>query len=203
MKFGTSLVVLGLIATVFAQCVISEQEALMNLYTALGGDFWTDNSGWNTGDVCTWYGIGCNLDGYVTDIRLPANNLTGELTSDIGCFPYLKSLQLNENEISGPVPDAIGFLTNLKYLNLDNNRLSGPLPVALCNDEYLQYIYLGHNLFEGRDPRLLRHQLHLCQGDPPRLQPAHRRPPRLLRLRVHVRAPLPLQQLQRRVPRLD
>ncbi|KAG9394055.1 Cyst wall protein, type 1B [Carpediemonas membranifera] len=152
MKFGTSLVVLGLIATVFAQCVISEQEALMNLYTALGGDFWTDNSGWNTGDVCTWYGIGCNLDGYVTDIRLPANNLTGELTSDIGCFPYLKSLQLNENEISGPVPDAIGFLTNLKYLNLDNNRLSGPLPVALCNDEYLQYIYLGHNLFEGEIP---------------------------------------------------
>ncbi|KAG9394482.1 Cyst wall protein, type 1A [Carpediemonas membranifera] len=34
MKFGTTLVVLGLIATVFAQCVITEEEALMNMYVA-------------------------------------------------------------------------------------------------------------------------------------------------------------------------
>ncbi|KAG9394478.1 Cyst wall protein, type 1A [Carpediemonas membranifera] len=152
MKFGTTLVVLGLIATVFAQCVITEEEALMNMYVALGGDSWTDNTNWNTGDVCTWYGIGCNIDGYVVSIDLSNNNLVGLLTDDIGCFPYLKSLQLNDNEISGPVPDAIGNLPSLKYLNLDNNLLTGPLPATLCADEHLQYIYLGHNLFEGDIP---------------------------------------------------
>ncbi|KAG9394489.1 Cyst wall protein, type 1A [Carpediemonas membranifera] len=77
MKFGTTLVVLGLIATVFAQCVITEEEALMNMYVALGGDSWTDNTNWNTGDVCTWYGIGCNIDGYVVSIDLSNNNLVG------------------------------------------------------------------------------------------------------------------------------
>ncbi|KAG9394475.1 Cyst wall protein, type 1A [Carpediemonas membranifera] len=203
MKFGTTLVVLGLIATVFAQCVITEEEALMNMYVALGGDSWTDNTNWNTGDVCTWYGIGCNIDGYVVSIDLSNNNLVGLLTDDIGCFPYLKSLQLNDNEISGPVPDAIGNLPSLKYLNLDNNLLTGPLPATLCADEHLQYIYLGHNLFEGDIPACYVTNFTFVKGGPPRLQPAHRRPPRLLRLRVHVRAPLPLQQLQRRVPRLD
>lgn len=153
MKFGTSLVVLGLIATVFAQCVISEQEALANLYVALGGDSWTNNDNWNVGDVCTWYGIGCNKDGLVVSIELSDNNLIGILTSDIGCFPFLKSLQLNDNEISGPVPDAIGDLKNLKYLNLDNNLLSGALPATICAEEsFLQYVYLGHNLFEGEIP---------------------------------------------------
>ncbi|KAG9394058.1 Cyst wall protein, type 1B [Carpediemonas membranifera] len=203
MKFGTSLVVLGLIATVFAQCVISEQEALMNLYTALGGDFWTDNSGWNTGDVCTWYGIGCNLDGYVTDIRLPANNLTGELTSDIGCFPLPQEPPAQRERDLRPRPR--------RYRLPDQPQVPQPRqqpPVWSPPRRPLQRRVPPVHLprpqpLRGRDPRLLRHQLHLRQGDPPRLQPAHRRPPRLLRLRVHVRAPLPLQQLQRRVPRLD
>jgi hypothetical protein len=38
----------------------SECETLGNLYTELGGDSWSDRTGWfETNRVCTWYGISC------------------------------------------------------------------------------------------------------------------------------------------------
>lgn len=154
MKSAVAFAILAVIATVFAQCVISERDALLNIYTATGGATWTTNTNWGVGAFCAnnWFGIVCNKDGNVIGIELTKNNLVGPLTADIGCFPFLKTLQMAENQLAGPIPAAIGDLLNLQYLNLEHNLLNGPLPAELCLAEHLQYIYLGFNLLESTIP---------------------------------------------------
>ncbi len=143
-----------IVAVATAQCVVSEHDALIELYNAAGGPLWNNQSGWDTpaSDHCTWYGVTCNHNGRVVGLDLTDNNLQGFLPESIGCFTFIKSLLLGENALVGLVPADIGLLVNMKYLTLAHNQLTGPLPAELCQAVHLQYIYLSHNLFTGVIP---------------------------------------------------
>ncbi|WP_339785751.1 T9SS type A sorting domain-containing protein [uncultured Imperialibacter sp.] len=99
-----------------------ERDRLLlgELYSLTSGDNWINNSGWNTADLSSWFGITVASD-RVTGIDLPANNLSGDLPKFLGDMRKLTSIDLSENEIT-----SLPVLTNiiqLTMLNVSNNRL--------------------------------------------------------------------------------
>ena len=36
---------------------------------ATHGSEWEHNDGWGSGDECTWFGVKCNADGHVHEVR--------------------------------------------------------------------------------------------------------------------------------------
>ncbi|CAL8998151.1 unnamed protein product [Prunus brigantina] len=66
-----------------------------------------------------------NLCNQLESLSLSYNNLSGELTDELGNFKNLAVLDLSSNSISGPIPPSIGSLSSLKLLNISNNSLKG------------------------------------------------------------------------------
>ncbi len=156
---------------------LDECLALQGLYKSLGGDNWTDNSGWlSSMDLCTWAGVNCQMTlQKMTHIMLPGNNLQGQISEAFGRLE-LNWLDLSENQISGPLPFSlwqsqianlmlsdnaisgrlppdIGQLgSSVEVLDLSNNQFSGPLPAQLGQLSRLSILNISGNQFEGQLP---------------------------------------------------
>ncbi len=151
----------------------SEREALLALYNSTGGDNWTNNTGWKSGDLhtdgfalpgseCEWYGIYCNSDGdSITSISLNDNNVIGPIPSELGRLTNLTSLSLRTNQLSGSIPAELGDLINLISLELYSNQLTGAIPPELGNLIYLEGLYLYGNQLTGAIPSELGNMHHL------------------------------------------
>ncbi|GIQ79404.1 hypothetical protein KIPB_000047 [Kipferlia bialata] len=147
------LVLVALLVGVFAQCG-TQEEALRDLYTAIGGFKWTQENNWLSVDpYCDWTGVECR-DGttFVTSLSLPSFGLIGQLPDALGCFPFLQYLDLSNNDLSSTIPTTLGNMYNLKSVNLDSAGLIGTIPVALCKCEYLQIISMADNQLTGAIP---------------------------------------------------
>src|SRR6478609_1757631 len=80
--------------TAYAQAVNKQDSlALVDLYNSTNGAQWTDNSGWLTGPVTTWYGITVT-GSRITTINLVYNQLSGSIPSSIGNLVNLQELSL-------------------------------------------------------------------------------------------------------------
>lgn len=155
----------------------SECNALVALYDTTNGDNWTNKQKWKEStSVCQWKGITCK-NGYVNQIQLINNQLSGTLPPQIGDFTQLDSLVLSDNKLSGSIPKEIGNLLSLKGLHLTNNQLSGPIPkeigklknlnrLSFAGNKLsdgipkeitelfqLQYLHLSNNLLSGTIPK--------------------------------------------------
>ncbi|HEY5668429.1 MAG TPA: hypothetical protein VIS10_00445, partial [Anaerolineales bacterium] len=77
----TSLLLSSLMPTPMpAFSAVGERDTLMALYNSTNGDFWTNNTGWNTSAPhCGWYGVTCDGSGNVTQLVLSSNNLSGPI----------------------------------------------------------------------------------------------------------------------------
>ena len=70
---------------------------------------------------CEWEGVWCNnSDGYVDQLGLDGNKLTGPIPECIGDLVNLYSLFLDVNELKGgPIPESIGDLVvNLCHVDI-------------------------------------------------------------------------------------
>lgn len=143
-------------------------EVLTEFYEAMNGDHWHRNDGWLDPEVevCDWYGIRCVTEGeefggfeWVGNIRLPDNNLRGELDADLlkrmashSAAPVpSRVLDLRGNHIEGELP---ALPAHLDTLRLGFNRLEGELPELdpeAAIDE-LRYLELNNNAFSGELP---------------------------------------------------
>jgi hypothetical protein len=142
----------------------SQQDALMQLYNATNGASWKQNTGWGSGDFCSWYGLECNHDppgtSQLISIRLDANGLSGQIPEAIfNDLPHLKVLQLSNNKIAGAVPTNLAQLPKLQMVHLQGNRLTGSLPVTMINLKVayppMQEIDLSYNQLTGEIPATL------------------------------------------------
>ena len=151
MKKITLLFLILAINLLQAQVPQSERNALIALYNATDGPNWYNNSNWNTSNpVSSWYGITVeNISGqdHVTKIELRRKNLTGNIPSEIGSFPYLTVLNIGNNHLSGTIPAEIGNLTNLTFLRLSFNNLSGTIPTEISNLTNLNFLTIYPVLF--------------------------------------------------------
>lgn len=109
-----------------------DRQVLITLYNATGGTGWSQNRNWNgPGSIGTWYGVETNSAGFVTELELDDNNLTGALPAQLGDLAHLERLVLDGNGISGRIPPELGNLGNLTMLNLRGNSLEGSIPSEL------------------------------------------------------------------------
>src|SRR4051812_13246054 len=138
MKLLYTFLLLISAAGVFAQSNVVpdnvEFAALKDLWdsTNPNGTTWTTKTNWPTGtwpstatstQFGTWYGVTV-VNGDITQIALPTNNLIGSLPSSIGTLTKLKVLSLGSNQLSGTIPNEIGNLTSLQTLLLGVNNFS-------------------------------------------------------------------------------
>lgn len=109
-----------------------DRQVLIDFYNATGGRGWEQRANWDSpGAIGTWYGVDTNADGFVTELVLDDNNLTGTLPARLGDLAHLERLVLNGNSIQGRIPPELGKLTRLTMLNLRGNDLEGSIPSEL------------------------------------------------------------------------
>lgn len=78
-----------------------EQEALTAFYRATNGADWTNDTGWLTdAPPGAWYGVVVDDDGGVTGLRLPENQLSGEISPELASLANLTALNLRGNRLS-------------------------------------------------------------------------------------------------------
>lgn len=154
-----------------------ERAALVALYNATNGAYWTRNRNWASDEpLDRWEGVSLDVQGRVSQLflnfnglrgpvpgeigllrhlrrlDLGANQLTGALPSALSNLTSLRDLLLHQNEFTGPLPPEFGALSELEYLSLGGNRLSGPVPSFLGGLANLEILNLGDNLLTGRVP---------------------------------------------------
>ncbi|KAI9098361.1 hypothetical protein K1719_024986 [Acacia pycnantha] len=85
-------------------------------------------------------------------IELEANNLTGQIPSELGSCQNLSLLNLAQNQLSGGLPAELGKLNNLQVLQLQGNNLSGQIPTQVSQLQKLLTLNLSDNSLNGAIP---------------------------------------------------
>lgn len=135
---------------------IPDRQVLIDFYNATGGAGWEDSGNWNTPSaIGNWHGVETNADGFVTQLVLDDNNLTGTLPAGLGDLAQLERLVLDGNSISGRIPPQLGNLGKLTMLNLRANSLAGSIPSELGALAILDTLDLFDNDLSGPIPPAL------------------------------------------------
>ena len=103
--------------------IAKEREALIAFYHATNGDQWKNNTNWcSDKPVSEWYGLTIE-NGYVTQLNLAENNLSGYLPECIGELQHLTDISLWENyNLGGKLPGRIIFTGKPKIVTYSNMR---------------------------------------------------------------------------------
>ena len=113
-----------------------ELATLVALYEAAGGDAWKSNGNWlSEAYIGEWHGVTIDSGGFVTELDLRSNRLSGEIPPELGSIleSYLQSLDLSGNQLSGEIPLELGSLSNhnLATLDISGNDFDGEMPSEL------------------------------------------------------------------------
>ncbi len=136
-----------------------ERTALVAIYRAAQGAGWTRSDNWcSNRPLDEWYGVATDAEGHVTELRLPQNNLRGELAHAIAQLTELRILDLSRNELDGyltyapddfsePEHSDLDQLTNLEEIDLSRNRLKSQhgSTLELKNMRRLRRVDLSYN----------------------------------------------------------
>ena len=88
----------------------------------------------------------------VTSMDLSANNLSGEIPTEITSLSGLRSLNLSINRLTGRIPGTIGNMRELESLDVSFNQLSGAIPPSISNLTFLSYLNVAYNNLTGKIP---------------------------------------------------
>lgn len=131
----------------------ADRAALIAFYNATGGPQWHEQRNWNTTEsIANWHGVLTNPDGFVTELSLPGNNLSGTLPGVLADLAHLRWLVLEENDLTGPIPPELADLAQLEWLVLNDNDLTGPIPPELGELSQLTILDLTRNSLDGTIP---------------------------------------------------
>lgn len=137
-----------------------ERTALEAIYRDAHGAGWTRSDNWcSDRPLGEWYGVSTDAEGHVTELRLPHNNLCGDLAHEIANLTYLRILDLSYNELDGdlvyelPIGSGATFksdlddLTALEEIDLSHNQLvaTSGCTLALENMPSLRKVDLSYN----------------------------------------------------------
>ncbi len=132
---------------------LEDREVLVELYDALDGGSWTNNTNWQTErPIREWYGVTNDASGRVDGLVLEWNGMTGEMPTGLGSLTNLKRLEFGNNKLTGEIPTELGNLGNLETLLLHSNRLGGEIPTELAQLSNLEALVLSSNRLTGEIP---------------------------------------------------
>jgi len=133
---------------------IIERYALVQIYNSASGDIWLNTNEWlSEFHVCTWYGIACSEEKFVTDLMLDKNGLTGPIPIDLFLLTNLILISLDTNSLEGTIPTGISKLKKLSRIFMQANFLTGFLPSVLGSLKFLTNVDLRANDFNGPIPQ--------------------------------------------------
>ncbi len=131
----------------------ADRATLIAFYGATGGPNWDDRRNWHTPEsIRNWEGVSTNSAGFVTELSLSGNELSGMLPPELGDLAHLRRLNLYGNQLTGPIPPELGRLSELTRLDLRHNRLSGTIPAELRALSRLDTLLLSNNQLSGSIP---------------------------------------------------
>ncbi len=113
---------------------LTERYALEEFHAAVGGDSWSNNSGWDSDTrVSSWNGVTVNRrDTLVRRLVLPANGLSGSIAPAIANLRKLETLDLGDNSLVGGIPVSVASMDALETLRVSGNvDMDGPLPFLM------------------------------------------------------------------------
>ena len=132
---------------------ISERDALIAVYRAVGGPHWAQKTNWLSDEpVGTWHGVTADEGGNVIELNLTRNFLYGAIPAALGSLTNLKTLRMQGNSLVGSIPPELGNLTALTNLELQDNILSGSIPAELGKLSNLEWLELSENDLSGSIP---------------------------------------------------
>ncbi|KAJ4794829.1 Leucine-rich receptor-like protein kinase family protein [Rhynchospora pubera] len=86
-------------------------------------------------------------------LNLSSNSLEGEIPAMLFSSPSLISIDLSKNSFTGDIPSfGNNPLPQLLYISLKRNNLTGTIPRSIGNISSLTYLDLSENLIEGSIP---------------------------------------------------
>ena len=131
----------------------AERAALLALYNATNGAQWHERRNWTSaGSIRDWHGVSTNSAGFVTELDLDDNNLSGTLPPELANLTHLRQLDLDDNQLTGSIPPQLGDLPQLRRLVLGDNELTGSIPPELGRLSQLTMLDLGNNSLSGTIP---------------------------------------------------
>ncbi|XP_024532303.1 leucine-rich repeat receptor-like serine/threonine-protein kinase BAM2 [Selaginella moellendorffii] len=155
-----------------------EVAALLGVKELLVDEFGHTND-WSASDSspCSWTGIQCDDDGFVSALNLGGKSLNGSLSGlPLARLRHLVNISLEQNNLAGPLPPELSLLPRLRFLNIShnnfgygfpanlsaiatlevldtyNNNFSGPLPPELGALQSIRHLHLGGSYFSGAIP---------------------------------------------------
>lgn len=131
---------------------IIEKKALMDLFADTDGPNWINKANWGSNKpLKEWFGISVDTRGFVCEIKLSKNNLSGQFPLSIGQLKELEVLEFDENNLCGPIGDAaINSLEHLEVLSLRKNQLEGDVPYRIFSFlRTLREVWLSCNKLTG------------------------------------------------------
>ena len=136
---------------------LEDREVLVELYNALDGENWTNNTNWLTErPIREWYGVTNDASGRVVGLVLGWNGLTGEIPKELGSLSKLRRLEFSNNYLIGEIPAELGNLSDLETLQLGSSPttggLSGGIPKELGRLSKLEVLNLRFNQLTGEIP---------------------------------------------------
>jgi Leucine-rich repeat (LRR) protein len=130
-----------------------ERKALTEFYNALGGPDWIERDFWGSDrPVGEWHGVTTDSEGYVVQLTIYDNNLTGPLSAAVCRLERLHTLHLSFNKITSQLPDGLGQCRALRNLWIKGNKVTGRLPASVATLPELEYLDLHANDMSGPLP---------------------------------------------------
>lgn len=145
------------------QCQQLQRGALIGLYEAWGGNYWSENDDWLSNQPhCQWNGVSCcpNSTTSGSFLSLPkwspddAWQLVDPLNCCCGTPGAVSALQLPANNVTGQfaaLENATALFSSLLLINLESNRLEGTLS-SIGDFQQLHGVYLAQNSLAGSLP---------------------------------------------------
>ena len=95
---------------------ISDLTVLNSFYKSTGGEYWTNNEGWDSDDFCNRFGVTCDSNNRVISLYLQGNNLTGTIPNNFGYLNKLQGLDFTGNNLTGNLPQTMANMQSLSAM---------------------------------------------------------------------------------------
>lgn len=101
-----------------------------------------------TGELSQNLGLFPNLQ----DFRASNNSFVGQIPTSLYSLQQLFRLELNDNSLTGTISEAIGDMTRLETLDLSGNAFTGIVPAQISDLDFLTSVKLQFNTLAGTIP---------------------------------------------------
>ncbi|XP_028213380.1 MDIS1-interacting receptor like kinase 2-like [Glycine soja] len=146
-----SVVIMGI--TLELEAVPTPSQLQLEENAIINSGWWNRSKSVASRNICSWYGMSCNVAGSITRINYPFYTPGIRLaTLNLSAFKNLEWLEVSNCGLQGTIPSDIGDLPKLTHLDLSHNSLHGEIPPSLANLTQLKSLIISHNKFQGPIP---------------------------------------------------